>query len=447
MSGVSATRFPNILVKELGNQLKNVHRNKIQPIEDDYLFSDFFPKSVHSIDESHSRILVVTDCDTDSENVIKLVIGESSEPYPGISVFSRDIADNSVIFPVNDNKIFADIKLVRTGENQVTDLVTVIHSRFSEVLYNLIDCCCMVYLVFNVNTPDVPNKYRKIISKLANRIDNLRLVIISDSNEPMGLMALTWSLAKTFKTPEMPRTHIIHQGSNETIRQELMQVPFNNLLWQLVRLQSEAKRARAHALLLSQIKSQLPTFNRQAKQEKLVGELPVLIESVANKFGLAVNEFPSPDVLRDKLISLDFSKIKKIKENSLTLVEDFINSDFNRILSTIPHSEEDILLINMNSVDMNGMKESIKPPNLNDYVSDFKSLDPSEGFLSGSTLRDHLFMLSKLPSSTLHKIWKLADIDADGKLSLKEYAMARELIKWNQSGNEIPRKLPASFII
>lgn len=49
---------------------------------------------------------------------------------------------------------------------------------------------------------------------------------------------------------------------------------------------------------------------------------------------------------------------------------------------------------------------------------------------------------SKLPNSVLSKIWKLSDVDKDGKLDSDEFALAMHLISIKVDGNDLPPELP-----
>lgn len=53
---------------------------------------------------------------------------------------------------------------------------------------------------------------------------------------------------------------------------------------------------------------------------------------------------------------------------------------------------------------------------------------------------------SKLPNPVLGKIWKLADVDKDGRLDKDEFALAMHLIHVKLNGSEIPATLPEHLI-
>ncbi|KAF7800253.1 hypothetical protein EIP86_011500 [Pleurotus ostreatoroseus] len=76
----------------------------------------------------------------------------------------------------------------------------------------------------------------------------------------------------------------------------------------------------------------------------------------------------------------------------------------------------------------------------------FEVLDErGAGFLDGEAARSH-FMQSGLPQDAAAQVWRLADVDADGRLSRDEFAVALYLIQSRESGQELPPVLPASLV-
>jgi hypothetical protein len=74
-------------------------------------------------------------------------------------------------------------------------------------------------------------------------------------------------------------------------------------------------------------------------------------------------------------------------------------------------------------------------------VQQFNGLNPVDNFLSGEKARD-FFIQSKLPVEELSRIWKLSDIDRDGKLTQDEFIIAMKLVLMRRKKHEIPNTLP-----
>lgn len=79
------------------------------------------------------------------------------------------------------------------------------------------------------------------------------------------------------------------------------------------------------------------------------------------------------------------------------------------------------------------------------YVQIFNSLNPVDGKVNGANAKQEM-VKSKLPSTVLGKIWKLADVDRDGFLDAEEFALAMHLMNVKISGHDIPPTLPSHLI-
>lgn len=79
------------------------------------------------------------------------------------------------------------------------------------------------------------------------------------------------------------------------------------------------------------------------------------------------------------------------------------------------------------------------------YDEIFFNLSPNNGKLSGTKVKE--WMLSTLlPSSVLAHIWRLSDVDGDGKLDDEEFALAVHLIEGKLEGHWLPRELPSHLV-
>ncbi|XP_041351400.1 intersectin-1-like isoform X2 [Gigantopelta aegis] len=78
------------------------------------------------------------------------------------------------------------------------------------------------------------------------------------------------------------------------------------------------------------------------------------------------------------------------------------------------------------------------------HDAQFFQLKPINGFITGEQARG-FFLQSGLPTSVLGQIWKLADMNSDGKMDKKEFSIAMHLIKKKLQGYELPKTLPASL--
>eukprot|EP00118_Oscarella_pearsei_P009682 m.56512 g.56512 ORF g.56512 m.56512 type:complete len:1036 (+) comp34606_c0_seq2:571-3678(+) len=91
-----------------------------------------------------------------------------------------------------------------------------------------------------------------------------------------------------------------------------------------------------------------------------------------------------------------------------------------------------------------GQKWLISEEEKSRHITQFYSLNPEGGVLSGDRCRE-LFVQSKLPQDDLSHIWRLSDFDGDGQLNVGEFTVAMHLIVARISGRELPKGLPSSI--
>ncbi|VDK84361.1 unnamed protein product [Onchocerca ochengi] len=88
---------------------------------------------------------------------------------------------------------------------------------------------------------------------------------------------------------------------------------------------------------------------------------------------------------------------------------------------------------------------AISPMDQAKYESIFDGLNPVEGKVAGNKVRPVL-LNSGLPSTSLARIWELADMDKDGKFDRIEMCVALHLIYCALQGEPVPNVLPPSLI-
>lgn len=85
---------------------------------------------------------------------------------------------------------------------------------------------------------------------------------------------------------------------------------------------------------------------------------------------------------------------------------------------------------------------TVEPEAFEQYCNIFEEVvGSSEAFFGPDSARE-LLGRSQLPHEELAHIWLLSDVDDDGVLSLKEFAIAMHLVSRRKQGLELPRTLP-----
>ena len=153
-----------------------------------------------------------------------------------------------------------------------------------------------------------------------------------------------------------------------------------------------------------------------------------------------------------------------MKPKLLEHVDSMLAKDIARLMTMVPSEEAKISDIPVKGGAFDGVSES--PFNIGagegvdrgrgedewvvsqdryKYDDMFDRLHPVNGKITGAAAKSEM-VKSKLPNSTLGKVWKLSDIDKDGMMDSDEFALAMHLINIKLEGNEIPSELPDHLI-
>lgn len=357
--------------------------------------------------------------------------------------------------------------------------------EFEAVVKWFSDRVDMILLLFDVSKLDISDEFRRVI--LATRGNDHKIHIVlnkADGVTTQQLLrvygALMWSLGKVIDTPEVSRVYV---GSfweeplkNENLRElfeqeendlytRIAQLPRSSAVRKVNDLIKRARLAKVHALLLDHLYSSMPTFFGHAKeQERLIAELPRIYNELAVQKQLPLGDFPEPRAMQQHLSALDFSTFKRADPKKLEQLESLLTVDLPKLLQQIPEEHArlgvgpaEIAQISgapspFAVMKVDGASEQsglgshwLVAPKIEDYAEEFHLLGPQGGKLSGQQAKDKL-VESHLPSSVLHRIWAMADLDQDGMLSLPEYALARHLVKMKLGGHDLPVVLPPQMI-
>ena len=426
------------ITREVSFQLESAWINKLSPLEDDFLFKEFYP-SVERVFPAPRPIVLFTSAEKNMVLAFGKLIGKE------IELETKDTLGSNDSYPVSS--LLNDPVMPQTTEISGLDIDFFPIDKDTKGIG--IQEASIVLILLDSSVPEIESSVGRFLRKLKDQISKVRFVLIGESQNFQNLAALIWALARSLeKVHELPIMYFISnldaskscQDKNRLFK-DMWDLPIRSRLSELHAMFREAKLARAHALLMSQIKSSLPAFNRQGKLDKICADLPDFIASVSQKFVIPLADFPSADFMRNAgLGKLDFNRIKKLKDSNLTLVTEVIEVDIPRLKNLIPDEFNNQDFVGASHI-RESNKSCFKAPDTNQYLEDFENLKPEKGLLTGTKLKEHLTKVSNLSSSDLHRIWRLSDRDSDGKLSLKEYAVCRELIKMTQKGGPLPNSI------
>ena len=442
-------------------RLNAARRSKLDPVEDEYAFRMVYPV-LSSLRDATPFALIVSESESVRERIISHVFRTEVEYHRGVRLFAGSTAEANEsgkhlagvqMFERLSQDELSSIAVRNIPTSEILQEVAIVEGLANQIPELLPGSAESLYIAISVTSPDLGRDFRAFLSRTKSLHNRMRLIIFDADHSPLQLSQVIWTLAKCFHTVELPLTYFMDGKAmvDRDLFTDLQRIPARMALTRILSARSEARLARAHAYLMSHIKSLLPIFNRQAKQDKVADDITEIISTVARKHMIPVTDFPSADYIRESIRSFDFSKLKKMKESSLSLLNEFIDHDLVQLLAQIPHDITDEQLIEVSTSAVGALaksSETLRAPDISAYRTAFESMGPNQdGVLIGSeSLRNHLLSISKLSSSSLYRIWRLSDHDRDGGLNLKEYAICRELIKLVSSGGEIPKELPPSFL-
>ena len=206
-------------------------------------------------------------------------------------------------------------------------------------------------------------------------------------------------------------------------------------------------------------------FGRDSKKYQLIEGLPEVFKAIQTTQNISSGDFPNVKKMQSQLRYHDFSKFNMLRQRYLDVVDKMLADDIAQLMALIPQEAEqnkDVHKVEGGAfegytespfgfgrgegVDA-GKGESGWVVNQERHVYDdvFKQLNPIDGKITGSVAKAEM-VKSKLPNSTLGKIWKLADCDQDGMLDEDEWALANHLIAIKLEGHDLPNELPDHLV-
>ena len=449
------------MYRQIVNQLGLLGSSMIEGTALDSSFQETFPKLTLSFkDYPHSPyVLIVSDCLEQSSDFITLISGDLriTAAVSDFYVCSAASKSDNVVAGSALQKYFPadsamNIRVISYANNTLLQKVSLlsIGSSSENLSQPLIEQASAIYVVSRIgDTSDQLSSTMKRFLEIARPCyTKLRMVAMVDSLSHLNLASVqkhVWAVSRVMRTLEAPIFHTctLEGFGKESIEDDIAAIPIRAVLRCVVGLSLDAKRVRCHAAIVSYMKTQLPVFNRETKQAEISQNIFQLIPTIANKYNIPLSDFNCLAVNPAALGTLDFSRVRKLRD--LSALTQVIKNDIPKLLQVIPHSESDLMELGYTS-----SATSCHPIqygqsyNIGLYVDDFNSFNPIDGTIKGDeNLKSHLQSLagSGGASRTLHRIWRLADKDSDGRLSLCEYAVCRDLIEYAKQGGEIPKNL------
>jgi len=343
------------------------------------------------------------------------------------------------------------------------------------------------------------DKIRIVLNK-ADMVDGQQLMRVYG--------ALMWSLGKILATPEVARVYAgsfwdrpLHIDTNRRLFEaeeadlfkDLRSLPRNATLRKLNDLIKRARLAKVHAHIIGGLKAEMPMiFGKEDKKARLIANLEGIFRRIENENGFSAGDFPNVDSMRESLADYDFSDLAPLDKGLVARVDELLEVDIAKLLTSLPLEEEErkkkspqdasvISRFASSAVETftpsstpsadtpaetpssapfhYGFDEGVEVGReshrqyLRWVVDDdrktfdeaFDALSPVEGKV-GAVQAKIEFDKSKLPNSVLNKVWRLADVDADGMLDRDEFCLAMYLIGVKLKDYDLPDALPDHLV-
>jgi len=479
--------------------LINIYQSKILPVEQLYEFHKFHSHALTKGDfENKPTVLLLGQYSTGKTSFLKFIL---ETPFPGMNIGPEPTTDRFLaimwgaeerVIPGNALAVQADkpyrgLQRFGTGflnkfagssmPNELLENFTFIDTPgvlsgekqrigrsydFSEVCRWFAERADLILLLFDAHKLDISDEFKAAIESLAGHEDKIRVVLNkADMVSPQQLMrvygALMWSLGKVFQTPEVCRVYIssfwekpyarddntdLFNAEKEDLFKDLMSLPRNSAIRKINELVKRARLVRVHALIIGHLKASMPSMmGKKKKQDELIAGLAQVFKAVAQQYTLSAGDFPDIKAFREKLKQHDFSKFNKLDEKLLAEMERVLANDIPALIKQFP---EDTGTQDVTPETTGGWLVTAQRKAR--YDKQFASMSPdADGKVSGGAAKGVL-MESGLPVQQLGKIWELADIDQDGKLTDEEFAIAMYLVEAAQNGKQVPDILPNALL-
>lgn len=252
-------------------------------------------------------------------------------PFSDMSQFGVNFINkfqgNAVSSNVLKSMSFIDTPGVLSGKKQrkrAYDYDAVVQSFASKA--------AMILLFFDGAKLDVNDEFIDLIKNLRKFDNKIRLVLnkadtVAEKNLIKVYGALMFNLGKALKTPEVPKVYIssfsskpldtsnacydLFEGDASALVSELKSLPRHAASRAIDKVQKRMRLVKIHALILTQIINEIPTFfNRRKKIDEIIEGLGKRFAAVARTNNISPHDFPNLDKFKAKLRTEDFKKLR-----------------------------------------------------------------------------------------------------------------------------------------
>lgn len=388
-------------VENVVGELKKIYRTKLLPLEEHYQFHDFHSPKLEDPDfDAKPMILLVGQYSTGKTTFIRYLL---ERDFPGIRIGPEPTTDRFIAVMYDEkegvipgNALVVDPKKqfrplgkygnaflnrlqCSTVNSPVLQAISIVDTPgilsgekqridrgydFTGVLEWFAERVDRIILLFDAHKLDISDEFRRSIEALKGHDDKIRIILNkADMIDHQQLMrvygALMWSLGKVLQTPEVARVYIgsfwdqplrydgnrrLFEDEEQDLFRDLQSLPRNAALRKLNDLIKRARLAKVHALIISELRKEMPTvFGKDNKKKDLIKHLDDVYTKIQREHQISPGDFPDIKKMQEILQHQDFSKFHSLKLPLLDVVDQMLAKDISVLMGKIPHEETTVV--------------------------------------------------------------------------------------------------------
>ncbi|KAF9318719.1 hypothetical protein BG003_010647 [Podila horticola] len=391
--------FSNLIhddYRPLMDELKDIYRRKIRPLETTYNFEGFHSAPLSDSDiEAKPMVLLLGQYSTGKTTFIKHL---TECDYPGSHIGVEPTTDRFVavmngvesrVIPGNAAAVTADLPfrgLNKFGQAFLTrfqvsqcpspmlENMTLIDTPgilagnkqriergydFTKTIEWFAERADLILLFFDSHKLDISDEFKSSIYALKGQEEKVRVILNkSDMVNQQQLMrvygALMWSLGKVIQTPEVMRVYLgsfwiirppnafedcraLLDAEQSDLIKDLRDLPRNAAIRKINEIVKRARHAKVHAYVIGHLKREMPAvFGKTTRQQELIRDLDKEFQKVQQIYSVPEGDFPNVEKFRQSLRAYKFENFSKIKEPILSVVEEALSMDLPKLMRRFP---------------------------------------------------------------------------------------------------------------
>ncbi|CAK0907781.1 unnamed protein product [Prorocentrum cordatum] len=322
-----------------------------------HLIGDLYPNAQIGPEPTTDRFVAV--CHGQEPQIIpgNALVYDQSLPFTPLRAFGNSFLSRlecaRMPNPVLEGVTFIDTPGVLSGERQRLKR----GYDFEEVMQWFAEHAAMIILFFDAHKPDVSDELMRCIAVLSPYVNKVHVVMNkADQVSTQQLLringALMWSLGKVMDTPEVTRVYVgsfwdeplankelsnLFELEMDDLIRQIEQLPRSSSVQKINDLSKRARMVKSHALLLEEIRSQMPTmWGHAEKQQELINRLPKLAQGIARRHQISVGDFPNLEVMGDKLSAIDCSQVQRLAPERVSQLNALLSEGIPELLAMVP---------------------------------------------------------------------------------------------------------------